>query len=186
MREQGAAVMVEEVKRKIQANFEGCKATTPRPGRLIATIPSQALPSLLLLLKADGFEHLSLISCVDWIDEAELELSYHLWCYDKKIHAIVKTRIGRDSPRFLSIIPLFQHAQTYEREIHEMYGVRFEGNPRLTPLLLDHWQGPPPMRRDFDTRQYVQDTFAIIPPSRGLGDAYGKTSHAGNGENDAS
>jgi len=44
-----------------------------------------------------------------------------------------------------------------------MYGVHFEGNPRLTPFLLDHWQGPPPMRRDFDTRKYVQDAFGSTP-----------------------
>ena len=151
----------EEQKKKIEASLEGCQVTIPRGGRMIATTSKEAFSSLLLLLKGDGFEHLSLISCVDWIDEGELELSYHLWSYEKKIHAMVKTRIGRDAPHLLSIIPIFRHAQTYEREIHEMFGVHFEGNPRLTPFLLDHWEGMPPMRKDFDLRNYAKETFGV-------------------------
>lgn len=151
----------EEQKSRIEGSLEACRVTIPREGRLVATAPAGSLSSVLLLLKADGFEHLSMISCVDWIDEGELELVYHLWSYRKKIHAMVKTRIGRDSPRFLSIIPMFRHAQTYERELHEMFGIHFEGNPRLTPFLLDHWDGPPPMRKDFDLRRFVKETFGV-------------------------
>jgi len=151
----------EEIKHNIEASVEGCRVTIPRKGRLIAEAMKDALSSVLLLLKADGFEHLSMISCVDWIDEGELELVYHLWSYHKRIHAMVKTRIGRDSPRFLSVIPIFRHAQTYERELHEMFGIHFEGNPRLIPFLLDHWEGPPPMRRDFDLRGYAKEAFGV-------------------------
>ena len=74
---------------------------------------------------------------------------------------MLKTRLPREDARIVTASPVFRHAQTYEREIHEMYGVHFEGNPRLTPFLLDHWQGPPPMRRDFDTRGYVKETFEV-------------------------
>jgi len=151
----------EQQKNKIAANFENGEVTLPRKGRLVVTISKESLCSLLLFLKMDGFEHLSLISCVDWLGEGELELVYHLWSYQKKIHAMVKTRIDRESPHFLSIIPLFRHAQTYEREIYEMFGVRFEGNRRLIPFLLDNWQGAPPMRKDFDLRKYVKEKFDV-------------------------
>jgi NADH-quinone oxidoreductase subunit C len=156
-----AMMIEEEQKRKIEGSLERCRVTLPRKGRLIARIPRDSLSSALLLLKAEGFEHLSMISCVDWIDEGELELVYHLWSYRDKIHAMVKTRLGRDSPRFLSIIPIFRHAQTYERELHEMFGIHFEGNPRLTPFLLDHWREAPPMRRDFDLRGHVKEKFGV-------------------------
>ena len=154
-------MLEEEQKKKIEASLEGCQVTIPRAGRLVAATSKEALSSLLLLLKMDGFEHLSMISCVDWIDDGKLELVYHLWSYEKKVHAMVKTRIGRVSPRFLSIIPIFQHAQTYEREIHEMFGVHFKGNPRLIPFLLDHWEGMPPMRKDFDLRKYAREKFGV-------------------------
>ncbi|MBW2702099.1 MAG: NADH-quinone oxidoreductase subunit C [Deltaproteobacteria bacterium] len=149
----------EEQKKRIETNFDSSLVSIPKKGRLIVSTSKESLSSLLLLLKAGGFAHLSLISCVDWIDDGELELCYHVWSQEQKIHAIVKTRIHRDSAHFISIIPIFQHAQTYEREIHEMFGVHFEGNPRLIPFLLEHWEDIPPMRKDFDLRKYAKDRF---------------------------
>ena len=153
----------EDLKKAIERGVEGAAATVQKKGRLIATMPKAGAISALILLKARGFEHLSAISCTDWLEEGQFELVYHLWSYRHKIHAMLKTRLPRADPETVTASPVFPHAQTYEREIHEMYGVHFEGNPRLTPLLLDHWRGPPPMRRDFDTRQYVQDTFGSTP-----------------------
>ncbi len=154
-------VTEEDLKRRLLARLRECRATIPKHGRLVAEVPRDGLLSLLLLLKAEGFEHLSLISGVDWVEEGELELVYHLWSYEKRIHMMAKTRIGREAPGFLSIIPLFRHAQTYERELHEMFGIDFDGNPRQVPLLLDHWQGPPPMRKDFDLRRHAKETFGV-------------------------
>jgi len=153
----------EELKKDIEQAVETAVATVQKKGRLVAALPKAGAISALILLKARGFEHLSAISCTDWIEEGEFELVYHLWSYRDNIHVMLKTRLPRANPQTVTASPVFQHAQTYEREIHEMYGVHFEGNPRLTPFLLDHWQGPPPMRKDFDTRQYVQDTFGATP-----------------------
>jgi len=155
----------EELSNAIQATIESATATVQKPGRLVASVPKAAATSALIFLKARGFEHLSAVTCTDWLEQGEFDIVYHLWSYQDKIHIMLKTRVSRENPQLVTAMPVFRHAQTYEREIHEMYGVRFEGNPRLTPLLLDHWQGPPPMRRDFDTRQYVEDTFGSTPPA---------------------
>jgi NADH-quinone oxidoreductase subunit C len=151
----------QDKKKQIETALEDCRVIVPRKGRMVVTTPRDSLSSALLLLKSEGFEHLSMISCVDWIDEGELELVYHLWSYREKIHAMVKTRIARDEPYFLSISPIFPHGQTYERELHEMFGIHFQGNPRLIPLLLDHWRAAPPMRKDFDLRHYAAENFDI-------------------------
>ena len=153
----------ENLKKAIERDLEGATATVQNKGRLVAAVPKAGAVSALILLKAHGFEHLSAISCTDWLEQGEFELVYHLWSYTDKIHVMLKTRLPREAPRTVTASPVFRHAQTYEREIHEMYGVHFEGNPRLTPFLLDHWHGPPPMRRDFDTRKYVQDAFGSTP-----------------------
>jgi len=50
--------------------------------------------------------------------------------------------------------------EPYEREIHELFGVVFEGHKRLTPLFLDRWKQMPPFRKDFNTREYVEKTFS--------------------------
>jgi len=151
----------EDLKIAIERGVDGAAATVPRAGRLVVTAPKAAAVSALILLKAHGFEHLSAISCTDWLEDGEFELVYHLWSYTDRIHVMLKARLPRADPRTVTAMPVFPHAQTYEREIHEMYGLHFEGNPRLTPFLLDHWQGPPPMRRDFDTRGYVKEKFEV-------------------------
>jgi len=81
------------------------------------------------------------------------------WSYGNRIHVMQNSRPPRDGARTVRASPLFARAQTCERETHEMYGVFFEGNQRLTPFLLEHWQGTLPMRRGFDTREFVEDTF---------------------------
>jgi NADH-quinone oxidoreductase subunit C len=157
----------EQLKETIERSIEGAAATVQRKGRVAAAVPAAGAVAALILLKARGFGHLSAISCTDWLEQGQFELVYHLWSYGDKAHVMVKTRLPRTDPKAVTASPVFQHAQTYEREIHEMYGVHFEGNARLRPLLLDHWQGPPPMRRDFDTRQYVEDAFGSIASAEG-------------------
>ena len=71
----------------------------------------------------------------------------------------MKTTIDREKAIMDSVVEVFRPVITYEREIKEMFGVDFPSNPRLTDFILEDWQGPPPMRKDFDSIQYVQDTF---------------------------
>ena len=153
----------EELKSTIERGVEGASAAVQKKGRVVAEAPRAGAISALILLKARGFEQLCAICCTDWIEQGQFEIVYHLWSYSDGIHVMLKTRLDRDNPQMVTASDVFRHAQTYEREIHEMYGVHFEGNGRLTPFLLDHWRGPPPMRRDFDTRQYVQDIFGSAP-----------------------
>ena len=40
-----------------------------------------------------------------------------------------------------------------------MFGVEFQGNPDLSPLFLEDWEGPPPFRKDFDWRAYVREKY---------------------------
>jgi NADH-quinone oxidoreductase subunit C len=76
---------------------------------------------------------------------------------------IIKTRISRENPEFETVIQVFQNAETYERELHELYGIRFKNHPRLVPLFLDREYSIPPFRKDFDTRGYVKEVFDQVP-----------------------
>ena len=128
--------------------------------------------NMLSFLKHRGFDHLALVSCVDWIEEKAFELVYILTSYlhdsgegknENRLHITVKAKIPREEPRAVSIIPIFENAEPYEREIHELFGVHFEGHPRLIPLFLEGNFEIPPFRKDFDTREYVKNTFDTIP-----------------------
>lgn len=108
-----------------------------------------------------GFEHLSMISCVDWLEENKFEVVYVLTSYSKgNIVVMLKTKVDRKNPKLQSIINLWPQAVTYEIELNEMFGVFFEGNDRMgEEFILEDWDDIPPMRRDFDTLEYANNTF---------------------------
>lgn len=106
-----------------------------------------------------SFDMLNMIACTDWIEEGEFEISYVLWAYDKKLQAIIKTRVDRENPSMNTITALWEQAETFEREIHEMYGVDFPGNNRLVEFMLEDWKFMPPLRRDFDTQKFVENEY---------------------------
>lgn len=164
------------LKERLISTFDDIQVEIPAENRMLITVRQEAVLSLLSYLKSHGYEHLELISCVDWIEEISFELIYILSAYlqsnedlteKQKMNIILKTRISREKSEFLSIIPVFKNAEPYERELHELYGIHFEGHPRLTPLFLEREYEIPPFRKDFDTRKYVKDFFGKIPSIKG-------------------
>ena len=59
----------------------------------------------------------------------------------------------------MSIYDLYEPAGFFERDIHEMFGVYFEGSPDMEKFILTEWNGPPPMRKEFDSEAFVNQTF---------------------------
>ncbi len=138
----------------------GVEVKEARTRRLFGEVPPSDLVRVGKTAKDKGFTHLSAISVTDWLEEGTFEVTYHLWSYAEKQLLTLKTKIDRANPRIDSVIPLWhENAQIHEREMHEMFGVNFIGNPDLSPLFLEDWEGPPPFRKDFNWRKYVQDKF---------------------------
>lgn len=139
---------------------EGIEVRRKSSRRLRVDVDADALPALLELLRGRAsYVHLSAISCVDWPDAGEFELVYHVWSYETHSLVSAHIRIPREPGVYLSIYDLYSPAAFFERDIYEMFGVYFEGSPRMEKFILTEWDGPPPMRKEFDTKQYVHDTF---------------------------
>ena len=164
--------MINKLKQKLLSDFNDIQVNIPEDNRMIVNTKKESLLSLLSYLKNMGFNHFAMLSCVDWIDENEFELVYILSAYPEndeqyqdieKKNIILKTRISREKAKFITIIDIFENAEPYEREIHEMFGIHFEGHPRLTPLMLERDYKIPPFRKDFDTNKYVENTFGKVP-----------------------
>ncbi len=140
--------------------IERYKPFKQRERRYWVSIPKDEVYNVIKRLKEEGFDHLSAISVTDWLNEGEFEITYHLWSYRHKVLLTVKTRIPRENPVIKSLYPIYDgNAWIHERELHEMFGVIFEGNPDLSPLFLEGWEGPPPFRKDFNWREYVREEF---------------------------
>ena len=155
--------MISALTKELESTFKDIQIVISENNRLIITTQKDATLSILSFLKEKGYSHLALISCADWIEEKEFELIYIITSYGEKINIILKSRISRENPQFITAMPVFENAEPYEREIHELFGINFEGHPRLTPLFLEREYKIPPFRKDFDTRKYVEEVFDKIP-----------------------
>jgi NADH-quinone oxidoreductase subunit C len=151
----------ENIIQRIKANFtDAVEKNDFDYNRLDFTVKKETIPSILFYLKDEmGFIHLSHISCVDWIEEGELEVVFIVWSPKDKIKVFVRTRIDRDNPVMENVDMIWRQANTYERELREMFGVQFTGLVAPDEFILEDWQGPPPFRRDFDTAEYAEKTF---------------------------
>ena len=164
--------MNESLKQELESTFKDILVTDRRDNRMSVIVKRGQVLAVPRFLRDKGFDHLALLSAVDWIEDKEFELVYILTRYmqgdeehtdQESLHLIVKTRISRQSPRLETVTGIFPNAEPYERELHELFGINFEGHPRLTPLLLERDYEIPPFRKDFDTRKYVQNVFDKIP-----------------------
>ncbi len=123
------------------------------------SVAPDKLISVLEFLKSKGYSHLSLITCVDWIEEDQFELVYILFNWENGGKFVVTTRIDRNSPRFVTVKEIWAVARFYEREIHEFFGVEFEGNDDMKPLILELWDDKPPLRKDFNPQEYSRRKY---------------------------
>jgi len=153
-----------EIAEEINKTFHSAEVNVKREKRVVVKLRDDLITPFLSYAKNNmNFVHLSHISCVDWLEENKFELIYTLMNYDSKVMIMAKTYINREEPEFVSHTNYWDQAETYEREMHEMYGINFKGNERLTEFILEDWEGLPPMRRDFDTVRFSQDTFYNRP-----------------------
>lgn len=114
------------------------------------SVDSSVLHDVVKYLK-DRYDlrHIVTITGVDMGDS--IELIYHLSPLNRKILVNVKVKIPRDNPHFPSIVSLLPGAILYEREVHDLLGVVFDGHPSLERLILpDDWpEGVHPLRKDW-------------------------------------
>ena len=100
---------------------------------------------------------LNAITCADWIEEEHFAISYLLTSRDRKHTFMVQTMILREEAHIDSLVHLFKQAEIMERDLHEMYGIDFPGNSNLVELSLENWIHTPPLRREFDTLEFVNN-----------------------------
>ncbi len=120
--------------------------------------PKQLKPMLTYLRTSTGFVQLNHLSAVDWLEENLFQLTYLMTDPHAHISVMVIIKIDRENPVAESVHEIWPVAITYEQEINEGFGIKFPGSPRQgIPFALDDgWNELPPMRRDFDTLEYVE------------------------------
>jgi NADH-quinone oxidoreductase subunit C len=105
--------------------------------------------------RALQFTFLSDITAVDKFPlEPRFELNYHLLSLEYRKRIRLKVRIPGDDPVIDSVTSIWPAANWHEREAFDLMGIRFEGHPDLTRILMpDDWEGYP-LRKDYPVEGY--------------------------------
>ena len=127
---------------------EAVQGTHAQLGDATAVVAAERLPDVLRLLRDDpelGFEMLVDVTCVDHLgEEPRFEVVYHLYSVAKNHRVRLKVRVAEAAPEVPSAVPLYVSADWMEREVFDLYGVRFRGHPDLRRILLyDGFEGHP-------------------------------------------
>ena len=94
------------------------------------------------------FDYLTFVTAVDFLEY--MEIVYRLVSLKNNQSLILKTRCyNREDPVVPSVVSLWRAAYYQEREIFDLFGIKFEGHPDMRRLLL--WEGfvGHPLRRDY-------------------------------------
>ncbi|HEY6337476.1 MAG TPA: NADH-quinone oxidoreductase subunit C [Candidatus Sulfotelmatobacter sp.] len=102
-----------------------------------------------------AFNFLSDITCVDWYpSEPRFEVVYHLLSIPKKERVRLKVRLHSGSLAVESLTSVWPGANYFEREVFDLFGIRFTGHPYLRRILMpEDWEGYP-LRKDYPVEGY--------------------------------
>jgi NADH-quinone oxidoreductase subunit C len=97
-----------------------------------------------------SFDFLITLTAVDyWPEEPRFVVVYQL--YSQENHAIIELRvpITDDHPQVSTVESIYPNANWHEREVYDMFGIKFEGHSDFRRILMPHdWEGHP-LRKDY-------------------------------------
>ncbi len=124
-------------------------------GELTLTITPEQLCAALTALRAAGYNFFEDMTAVDWFPASpRFQLSYQLLSHTLKAYVRVRVLLDEADPAVESITSLWPAANFYEREVFDLFGIRFDGHPNLRRILLpDDFEGHP-LRKDYPVEGY--------------------------------
>ncbi len=127
------------------------RQTTFFRGRATVEIEPTAVRAVLSALRDEhGYRALMSVHGVDYYpQEPRLGVHYELLDMSRVDRLTVKLRVALAEPTVESVTPDWPTADHQEREVYDMFGVRFDGHPDLRRILMPEDYEGHPQRRDF-------------------------------------
>lgn len=104
---------------------------------------------------ATKFEFLCDVTALDWYpSEPRFEVVYHVLSYQLKTRIRIKVKLTGETPTIDSITSLWPGANPFEREVFDLFGIRFHGHPFMRRIMMpEDWSGHP-LRKDYPVEGY--------------------------------
>ena len=140
-------------------------------GETTIVVPRELLRAAAARCREDAalqFNLLTDTTCVDRFPlEPRFELNYHLVSIPRRDKIRLRVRLSGRDPVVDSLIPVWPGANWLEREVFDLFGIRFSGHTDLRRILLpEDWEGHP-LRRDYPVEGFrdVPSTGALFRKS---------------------
>jgi NADH-quinone oxidoreductase subunit C len=141
---------------KLKAAFGDAVGTSEFRDNRRVTVPAESVFAALKLLKDAGFDFLSDVGGVDYLGYPDatdrFAVVYSLINMTSGERLFVKTFVNDPDPELPSVYPLWKGADWMEREVFDMFGIRFVGHPDLRRILMPDAFEDFPLRKDYPLR----------------------------------
>jgi len=141
------------LRRLIEVHGAALQATHANFGDATALVDPARIADVMRFLRDDAecqFDMLTDLTAVDYLGEQpRFEVVYHLYSVPRNKRLRVKARVSEKTPEIATLCPLWPSANWMEREVWDLYGIRFAGHPDLRRILLYKQFEGHPLRKDY-------------------------------------
>lgn len=124
-------------------------------GDQTVVVSKESLLEIAAFLKNDPVFDMTILMDLTAVDglgmgwKPRFEVVYHFYSLRHNHRLRVKVRVGEEDPKVASVTKLWAIANWFEREVWDMFGIRFEGHPNLKRILMyEEFQGHA-LRKDY-------------------------------------
>ncbi len=124
-------------------------------GELTLEIAREHIRAAALIVQKSGYNFLEDVTCLDRFPaEPRFQVTYHILSHSLKARVRLAALVDSLDLEIDSITPVWPSANFYEREVFDLFGVRFGGHPNLRRIMMpDQWEGHP-LRKDYPVEGY--------------------------------
>lgn len=141
----------EEVKTLLTERFPEVEVTGTEARRVFAKLPREKVREVCQYIHDNlSFEHCSTVIGVDYVDH--LTVVYHLSNYWNGLMIELSADIPNDDSHVDSVTCIWEGANWHERETWELFGIVFDGHPKLERLLTPQTYEFFPFRKSYKLR----------------------------------
>ena len=124
-------------------------------GELTLTIAPEKIREACSTVQTAGYNFFEDMTAIDWFPSSpRFQLSYHILSHKLLDRIRLRVMLDEADPSVDSITPVWTGANFYEREVFDLFGIRFAGHPDLRRIMMpDDWKGYP-LRKDYPVEGY--------------------------------
>ncbi len=146
-------VEIADVVAALKERFADVTDSEFRSQTRVVVSPAQCFDALTFLKDDHGFDMLVDLTCVDYLNFRDATdrfgLVYLLTNTEENIRLTVRVMLNEPDLTVPSVVPLWEGANWMEREVWDMFGIRFDGHPDLRRILLPEEFEAFPLRKDY-------------------------------------